>query len=549
MKYPFKSYVILPIILVVSILVGYFLSSYIYYEQDEYYLFYICNNLQFPFLTLTNEHFTPLRDWLFCTQYYLFGLYIFPRLVVAVFFHFVSIYLVYILLKKFKITHPVITPLLLLFLATNVTISQAYLWLSTYSGTMPSIIFSLLSLIKYLDYIKDRKRSDMYFCFSYLLIALLFKEYAIFLFPFYFVTPFSLRLFGKKHNLRKYKYFFITLFSFVFIYVFFRGLIQLNSTHSELITNNLSSNNVLQNITAYFSIGNISLLQIIFPYKFFFDIIQIQINDIQNQLYVYNVTSIIGGILWVFILLILIVRKGTNLKKTLAWVIVLYLFTLIPFTILSPYSSYIMLENRYYYLLAIVWVLFLSTLITSNKNKMLQKLFSLLILVVVLINISYYYKMLLDKKSLKEIRTRIVNTIIDDIAKQNIDDQLIILVDGNIPGYYGLPTLKIPFQTGFGNLLAIHLYNSGIFVNKTYFENQDTMKFYEINSEDVMKFNNKKTYGYFQNNESLLNYIKKNPKEINNVHCYYWDYQKEQMLIQTDVCREKLTVAQKMNIL
>ena len=536
-----KFYVIFSIIVVTSIIISFLLSAYIYYEQDEYYLFYLCNNLQFPFISLTNEHFTPFRDWLFCSQYALFGLSVFPRLIIAVFFHLFTLYLIYKILHKLKITHPVITPLLILLLATNVTISQAYLWLSTYSGTMPSIIFSLLSLIKFMDYLELIKKSDLIKCLLYLFIALLFKEYAIFLFPFYLFTPLLIKKFHPKFPITKFKTFIITICVFGFIYLLARSVIQLNSNYSSLITSNLTGNGFTSDVLSYISIGNKSLFQIILPYEFFFDISGLDQNNVINQFSSHIFKSILGAVLWIFILVTLIIKKKKKyLNHILLLLLILYSLSLIPFTILSPSNSFLMLENRYYYLFGVIWIPIISTLILIYRSKITEIILSLFLLVVIFLNISYFYSMLIEKSDSSNARKKIVEIIVNDIRSNDKDKYLIVYIDGNIPGYYGLPTIKIPFQSGFGNILAVNLFDNKTYIDTSYFMHKDTIKFYEINSEGVSIFNKRKTFGYFLTYKSLYRYVQKNQQALVYIHCYYWDYRNNKLLVETTKCKDAL---------
>ncbi len=522
--------VVLLFIILISFILAKYLTPYFYYEQDEYFLFYLCNNnIAFPQISLTNEHFTPLRDWLFCGQYQLFGLDIFPRLVVLISLHLTTVYTLYVLLLRFKLIHKVVTPLLLLFFASNVSIAQAYLWLSTYSGTLPCILFSIIALIKFLDYLISKKVQDLIFCYIYLLIALLFKEYAVFLFPLFIVIPIVHNGSISKFSITKYRFLLSTSILIGIIYFLLRIILQLNSSHHEIVSNNFNLNDLLIGLKSFIFIGIKAFIQIIFPFKLFFDVFAIELNNMQNQMLLHRYQLLAGGLTWLAILYILVINfRKDKIRNNLIIGILMYISVLVPFTILSPSNSYLYLEARYYYLIAIAFVFIVSSIVVTFRGILIKRILIIFLLIAISINIFYFNSHLIEKKENSIIRQGILLSILSEIKSDYYHD-LTIFISGNSPGYYGVPSIKIPFQTGFGNILAVHLYENKKFVNKEYFKVKYSLDLYNLGHEGVIEYNNS-TFAYFENYNSLVNYIKNKPQAIETINYFHWDY-KEMRLI------------------
>ena len=92
------------------------------------------------------------------------------------------------------------------------------------------------------------------------------------------------------------------------------------------------------------------------------------------------------------------------------------------------------------------------------------------------------------------------------------------------------------FQSGFGQTLAVWLYNTGKVPNEALTDPD----FWDLSHEGLKQYKTGK-YGYFMTYSKLLSALKENPDvSSDNVHAYYWDYQKHSVKNVSGNIREKL---------
>ncbi len=505
-------------------------------------------------------HFFPFTTFYILLQYILFNTNFHYYALADIVFHLANGILVFLLIKK--ITKSEIFSVLtsLLFLTYSIS-HQAVSWVSAGSGILFATFFSLVTLLFFIEYLGSKKMRHLFISLASVLVALLFKEIAIFIFLFiplywlYFkkktggkflprwkeVLPFFI-LFGGYISLRL----FFVLFNFstplfavpdsypapkiVYLYrtiaVPLKGFSQSFFSQQFLIetSEDIARLSYPQYSQFVYSTG--------------------EVNPYISQTIMYDFLSYILSIL-LFVVAYIVFKiftkeKAKTLKDAVVFSVLLLLTSLTPFILLPGKVGYFSIfEPRYLYIasigasLGIVLFLFaISGIILRSKA---QRVFFVCILVFLLVcfQIQTVHKDISFLKDIGEARKSFLTKVKMDY--KTLPSQVMFYTESD-QVYYGIGDQKIlPVQSGFGQMLMVWYQDTEHFPICLY----DREFLYEITSEGY-RFCDGRGFGYFRNYNNLLHEFKKNNLKTESVIGYSWNSKQEKFSDITSSLRARI---------
>ncbi len=519
-----------------------------YFQQDEWHAFGVILADGWGYVMVHQSLFQLLfggdRAGARILNYLLFsnfGLNIMPYFSLSLGLHFFNSFLVYRLTLKI-LRDRKIAYITLLFFLFNGASSQVYTWLGTFAGSVPNMTFLLLSLYAYLKFLFDRRNRFLYLSLLFLWISFLFKETG-----FFFLILYPVIYFIYTKNLLK------TLkINIPFIlYGIFLVSLRINEV--------LAPKGVSQNlVTGGSGLGSIFLNSISYPLQSFSQLI-LPPNTIYFLSELFSSTALrwiaepnttefdmlahskvapsMSVLITIFFLFILykIIRKRLNNKYVFAidFCTVFIFLSFVPYIVISKTDAY--LEPRYYYngtlassiLLGIALMLFIK-----NKKLSLKVLASVLLVVLLYFNIIPIREEINFQREAATERKYIINTIQKEISR--LPSKVVFYVDGDAMGYYGLPELKIPFQSGLGQtLLVVYSYNKEISAN---FLREDSILkiqgegfLYGILDQGYREVNGR-GFGYFWDKKQMMDTISKYHLGKDSVYSFFYKSTKQELI-------------------
>lgn len=509
----------------------------VYYQQDEWHAFgfilghgtkYIDLNLS-PLTLLLNDR-TGARI-LNYFHYNFFGFNAEPLIFLGVVLHLVNSALVFFISNKLTKNRTISYLASLLFLVNSMS-SQSYIWLGAMPGAVPSVTFILLSLYFFLDFLSKGNQKYKYLSLFFLWVSFLFKETGLFLFIFY---PLMYYLY-KKRTVRDVIKENLLLLSYGIITLVLRAneILSPAGQTAVLITTRKNPLEVLGNLVTY---PLESFSQAFIPNQIMYGLsskIVSFLNPALNPDSVDFATAVYitwGTILSVALSIVLFIffyslykDKNFKFKSPLIFSSILLFLSVLPYILLQKGEAY--LDPRYFYvgsfassfLLAIVIFYFLK------KKKLFKNLSILFAIFYLLFNI---YILRSDIKVQKENaieRKKILSEIFMSVP--NISNKTIFYVDGDSPGYYGLPELKVPFQSGLGQILLIkYVYNKKIdpafLRGSNLVEDEDQGFLYDTVAQGYREINGR-GFGYFWDKNTMMKVVKKYKIPREDINSFYY---------------------------
>lgn len=515
--------------LVPFIVFGLFLAvilSFSYFQQDEWHAFGVIQSYGFEYVTGGKSLFASLLSDRIGARAITYGLFkIFdanpvPYGIFAAIVHLLNSFLIFQLAHKIT-KNKTIAALASLFFMINSVGSQAYSWFGTMAGSATSVTFILLSLIFYFNFLSKRKYIDNFLSLLFLWVSFLFKEVGYFLFIVYpllwfiYVKNKSLKLFIKDNLL-------------VFIY---GVVITVFLVQSVLFIPGIRANYIVPQASGFVKVFMHLILyplegisQVILPSSVVFDSASLltrfikpslQENTPSFDLYYTTVmaeyVSVAMSIMLIIILIIIykkFVRTASeNLRLLFLGSTPILIFSFLPYVAIDKFDAY--LDLRHYYSTSIGAALLVG-IIACCLFSSFQKIKKRKILFLAFIFLFFYHGLFLVKDKISQLlisRERI--NIISEVKKiaPTLPSKTVFFVTGDSPGYYALPELKVPFQSGFGQVLMT-LYAkdnpvySLLFKEKTYWDTADGGFLYDTLSQGYREINGK-GFGYYYNRKDL----------------------------------------------
>lgn len=509
-------------ILLLVILFSYFGIWNSFFQQDEWSglgRYYSLSSLSIeskmiayyePLFKSGIAHFLPFLPIVNLIRYGFFGLSYEPYAILSLLLHVFSSLSVFWLIKIWSRDNlaALISSIVFAILPNG---SQAVTWVGTSLPTQFAFLFSTFSVGFWLKWLESNKRKELFISLVFAVLAIGFKETALFLFIF---LPF-LYVFIKKRFEKKLAINLLLLVLFYAVLRFFVAFIGNNTTESFTTLYGFFKNA----FSNYLTVVPRGFGQIFIPQEILYKLFQsslILIGKITNtslffdpiflEKFLVRPALYITG--FVIILILLIKRKYFYFAYIMC--------SLIPIVFITEGElNGLFLPSRSLYI-PLIGAVGVVGEFGSNILKNKKYLASIVLCFYILINLMIlkYQNNLLIREG--KIRKEILNTI----SSQNpiLGDKVIIYIESD-SSYYGLPsdTKILPFQSGLGKTLLVWLSKDEAFPPE-FFDNDFL---WDISAQGYKEVEGR-GFGYFREKSLLTETIKKYNIASESLIGYKW---------------------------
>lgn len=426
-----------------------------------------------------------------------------------------------------------LSALVSIFWVTNNLAYQAFTWIGTLVPTVASALFFMGGL--YFLLLFNEKRKNLYIVLSFLsvLISLFSKEYSYFyVFPYIAIIWFFFR--DKIGITRKLGLIFLFLTPLLISIFLPRGIYLLYGQSN--FAPPIGAAGITDTIYNVFLLPAKSLYHVFLPSSLIHEhVYSISRTVFENQTDGFVISRIVGdafSLLVAFYILLVVALTlafaKSDIKKLILFSLFSFFASFAPFIIFK--NSDVILEPRFYILPAVFSSLLTVSVIYAftSKLKYASKFLTVLIIApLLLFNIQGVKKMLAIDVEVGTYRRGMLNTV-SEVKPSLAKDNIFYFFTGHT-GFW-------EFQSGFGQTLAVWLYDTGE-IPKEVLVDRD---FWDLSFEGIKEYPEGK-YGYFMTYGTLTKALQENPDiSLGQVHSYYWDYQKHTVENVSEEIREKL---------
>lgn len=528
-----------------------------YFQQDEWHSFGLIQSYGMQYVTLNK----PIWEIFFVDRvgartiifilFNFFGTNSFYYSIFAVSIHILNSYLVYFLSKKIT-QSKLVSVVALLFFFFNSLGHQAYSWLGTMSGSSTSVTFILFSIIFYFNYLGKRTVKNLLLTLIFIWLSFLFKESGYFVF---LLIPISWFLYEKNKSIKFFlsKNWPLLLYGLFVTFLFVKILIFIPGDRANYVPADQSGALILLMRLITYPIEGIG--QAFVPFQIVFTVAryltQIFIPSLQvdtSNFDIFYTTTMIEGLsvilsLFFIILFVFIFRKYLKKDKILSKFFIFSLAYLVlsflPYVVLDKGDAY--LDSRYYYmgLVGSSFLFSILTFVALTKFKQSKvRIASLLLLSLIFLSHVFYLESDLFFLALVSHERRVIITQIEKV-KPKLDKKTVFYIDGNSPGYYGIPELKVPFQSGIGQVLLVVYGVKGqvdrdLFKEKTLSKTGDAGFLYDTVAQGY-KEQNGRGFGYFYDKNMVTSYINSGKFSDKDVIWLFYDADSKRIIRETSI--------------
>lgn len=527
-----------------------------FFEQDEWAAF--ATNIifgQFSFLEKIKflfsssgifSHLIPVTTYIFYLMNKVFDLQAVWYFMIIVILHISNTVFVYILTQKLT-KNTLMAFCAGLFFGINWISSQAVTWFSAAFGAQLSTTFFLLSLLLYCIYLEKKKRK--YFIASVVLFIFSFmsKETTLTLIIIYplliwYYTYVPLSHIFRKENRENFLWFFYS----VILFFAFKILLLSINPFPVLATIGNSSKAPFILFPRLFLYPLLAFSQIYDPGGIIFHLSKPFVMYEYPQLtadssFLRIVESIGPDVLYLLVSFVLIIfciftiqhMLGRNRRMAFLIIVLLVAFflSILPYIPLPRFIS--LLEPRYYYTPNIFASILCVTCFWYWIHSSFLKQYTACILTIVTGVIIFFH--------FQQIQSDIMQKVLIAKERKALLSQMKIFLPvlsekKNIffmtgSGYdYLLPGLKIPFQSGFGNVLMVWYFDNTHIIPQLVENNF----LYGLTEQGYRMFHGV-GFGYYFEKNALTRDLKDKKFSVNNVHAFFWNRNKQKLSDITNV--------------
>lgn len=448
----------------------------------------------------------------------------------SLFFHglnsFLVFYLTYRLTKK-----RLVAALSGLFFAFNSVHLQSILWIGASVGSLFSTFFSLLSIILFFDYLKERKFAKYIWAVIFLIISVFYKETSLFLFLFYPILDYIWFKNRLKKVLATHRFLLLGGLSWGIL----RFLPSLSGAEGPYISRTQGGNfflKLISNLIIY-PLQNLSL-PFVAPqtlYKWANELLRAKFSQFAgNDLLIQTLASEYVSLLLSLAILLTVFffyyafKKEDWLRKSFVTSLTFIFFSTLPLLLLPKSTAYF--ESRNYYLLTIgSGILFGSFIWSVSKlaSNLLKRNSSLIFIGVALaLSLPHLYYQIksanleIEKQiQIGSVRKGILSQILNSYPE--ISDQTVFYTESD-EFYLGPSATIMPFQSGFGHILLVKYVENGElspeFLKKDYLWDIWSQGYKEVGVQG---------FGYFRESDKLTEILGSYGLEAENVYAFSWE--------------------------
>lgn len=497
------------------------------------------------------SHLTPISLFVFYEMVAYAGVNFFWYAAVSILLHIVASFTVFFLAYYLTKNKPISVSTGMVF-AIHAISSQTITWIAASLATELATIFFVVSLLLYIRYIETTRRKWLGFSLLFYICSFLAKEITLTLFLVYPLTYLFV-----KHNIFKQIKTTQFLTSFAFL-----GAIVLSALGKYIL--------FLVNPFKYPATIGTSFQ---FPYLLFIKAITYplealaQIYDFGGYIFLISgaylkseypslavsvagptiVDTVVPDYLYLFFSFLLLLfffvtifiayrRRIGNYAYLFSFMLLAFFVSVLPYVPLPKGNTF--LELRYYYLPNVFASILITTTLYFWLNMFMSKyarnvLFFLIIALLVFGNYRQIQDDLTAKITVASERKVILSqfkTLMPSLqGKQNV-----FYVTGNRSDYL-LEDLKVPFQSGFGNILMIWYYDESTLDAKMF----DNGYLYGLTDQGYKQIGDY-GFGYYFQEKRLLQDVKEHVFPIEAVHAFFWNSKEGKLLDITQQVKDKI---------
>lgn len=498
-----------------------------FFQQDEWHSFGLIQSYGVDYLTLRKPLLGEILSdrigarVLVFSFYKIFGLNSLAYGMFAVFIHFLNTFLVYLLCKAIT-NKKVIAIFSSSFFLVNSVGYQAYSWFGTMMGSAVSLTFILISFIFYIIFLQQKKYIFLFLSVIAIFISFLFKEVAITLLLLYpllwIINPYRKKTFSSfiiENGI-------FIVYGLIIIVLLAYTVISISGNRANYIEPKSAAGllKLLNHAVVYPLQGIVQPFipsQIIFESARWLTILFVPSFTPETSAFdAFYQTKMTEGVVYflAFILLaasllfyIKTLKKASfELRFAFVGSFLFLLLSYVPYVVLDKFDAY--LDSRYYYV-AIVPTALIFGIFSYNLCKAKMNLRKVVIISLSLIFVSHIFFLFTDlfaQYKVSRERQSIISQFMEYVP--NLSRNTIFFVTGNSPGYYGIPELKVPFQSGLGQVLTTvyvskQKLTSRIFLEETFIKTLNDGFLYDTLAQGYKKADGQ-GFGYYYDKELLL---------------------------------------------
>ncbi len=515
------------------------LVTQLFFQQDEWHSFGVILGYRKTYLTLGKSVFQLLLSDRFGSRLITYGLFtMFGANGVAfgIFaggVHILNSWLVYLL--AWKLTRDKrIAILSSLFFLVNAVSHQAYSWFGTVAGSATSVTFILLSLL-----------ASGWLSILFLWLSFLFKETGYFLFLWYPIfwiimqtKKFSISRFIKDHLI-------LGLLGVLMTSVFIQAILTIPGDRANYVAPNTGG--FIQTATNALRYGFEGSAQIFLPAPIVFETAKslttgfipwLEPNTPSFDLfYTTTMAEIVSlGFALLFIVFLfkiyktMFASKPTPMTRAFFASLIFLPLSFLPYAVLNRFDAY--LDSRYYYAPAVGAALLFGIISGTFIHR--GKLYRTTMIIAIMVLAAHAITLVTDLTG--QIRTSgdrrdILTTIRSSVPE--LPPKAIFFVSGNSDGFYALPELKVPFQSGLGHVLMVQYANDNqlpkeFFVEPTLNQALDVGFLYDTIAQGYKKVGGR-GFGYFYDKDAMQTVLDANQNSDIEVFSFYYDAEAKQL--------------------
>ncbi|MEX2007725.1 MAG: hypothetical protein WD992_03050 [Candidatus Levyibacteriota bacterium] len=530
-----------------------FLLFFQFFQQDEWHGFgiilsqgthYITLNRSIPELLLGDRVGARLLTFGLFNIFHLNPL---PYGFIALTLHLANTFLVFILARKLT-NKKSIALLSALFFIVNEVGNEAYAWFGTMSGSAVSVLFFLISAYFFLRFIDTNKVKFAVVSAFILWVSFLFKEIAVFAFVFYPVLfyLYSPKKLSPLKFIKAYSPFLII--ATVFLLYFAKTVLFIPGDQANYVGANDSFvptllahigqyplEGMVQTFIPNFFLFMLSpIITMIFGFHIPKDSLEFLVASQGQYAELTTVLILISAVAMIFFVL----RKRWNkvsllFKKTLISSLLLTALSFIPYIVLNRSFAY--LDSRHYYIATIGASIFLATLLftlyplVKRKRQIIVLFMGAMYLIIHSTTLFMDFKLLGERSYERRLFLKQTRQLVP-----NLSEKTVFFITGDYVGYYGLPELKVPFQSGLGHVLMVvyatdEQLNSNFFKEETLIKAQDVGFLYDILGQGYRETNGQ-GFGYYLDRTELQKALDKKLFTKENIISLYYESEKKRLI-------------------
>lgn len=524
-----------------------------FFQQDEWHSFGVIQSYGLEYITLGKPLWISLLSDRIGARFIMYALFGFfgvnsiPYGSFSLLIHFLNSFLL------FKLTcratgNKIIGAISAVFFLINSVSDQAYSWFGTMAGSAISVTFILLSLIFYFDFLTKRKYLYNLFSIIFLWISFLFKEVGYFIFIAYpilwliYTKDKRIKLFIKDNLL-------VLIYGCVMTVFFVQSVLFIPGVRANYIApQNSGFVKIINHIVSYPLEG---ISQIILPPPIIFNLAKHTTILVDKSLQPDTPTfdlfyttkmaeyvSIAMSILLIIGLLLIykkfIKKTNDNIRLLFLASVFLLVFSFLPYVVIDKFDAY--LDSRYYYASLIgastvlgITIYSLFKFIKNNGGRLaIASLFVILYLYHGVVLTGNLYRQF----TISRDRVNILNQI-SKIAPV-LPKKAIFFITGDSSGFYALPELKVPFQSGLGQILMTVYASKNpaypiLFKEKSFWETADAGFLYDTLAQGYREVGNN-GFGYYYERRALEEGLNKKLFNKESVISLFYNSEKKKII-------------------